>query len=308
MLRQLDFTIPEHLEEPLAGLADRLGLNWFASPQIVDVEGGDEESYRSTGFTVFSFLVSSIEQDSAAIAAEVQRVAADLGCPGLVPQVRDYADNEDWMRRYRENFKPFWVSPRILIAPPTADAQFDPPRPDGSTGAAMRLIIEPGMAFGTGTHESTRLCLHWLEQIDPRGRNWLDLGAGSGILAIYLLLRGAAAVEALEIDGPAIENLRKNAAFNHVEAGLRVVHGGLENYVPTVPADGLVANITSSILLDNFARMATMVKPGSIGVFAGVNNANADAVRAALSGGHGWRNPRETVEAEWHGFIAETTR
>jgi len=294
MLRRFDITVPDELEEPLGGLAERLGLITFSSPQIEDT-GGGEEDFCFTGETIVSFLVSTIEQDPVRIERELSEFLADEGVSNVAKlEIRDYPDNQDWMEGFRMHFQPIRVGSEIIVRPPWTE-------PLENESQATTILIDPGMAFGTGTHETTRLCLMLLVKIDPRGGRFLDIGAGSGILAFYLAKKGAVAVTALEIDGAAVENMRKNAALNHLEKMIDMKCGDLAAFKPDGPADGIVANITSPVLVEHLARMATWTKQGAWGVFSGVNDTNAPRVREALKAAS-WKLEEEITEADWHAF------
>lgn len=294
MLRRFDITAPDELEEPLCGLAERLGLITFSSPLIEDT-GGGEEDFRFTGETIVSFLVSTVEQDPATIEREIQTYLADEGVADAVKlEVRDYPDNQDWMEGFRMHFQPIRVGNEIIVRPPWAE-----PLEDESK--ATVILIDPGMAFGTGTHETTRLCLMLLAKLDPRGGNFLDIGAGSGILAFYLAKHQAAAVTALEIDGAAVENMRKNAALNGLETLVDMRCGDLAAFKPGWKADGIVANITSPVLVEHLAGMAGWTRQGAWGVFSGVNDTNAQRVREALKAAS-WKLEEEITESDWHAF------
>lgn len=295
MLRRFDITAPDELEEPLCALAERLGLITFSSPLIEDT-GGGEEDFCFTGETVVSFLVSTVEQDPATIEHEIKKFLDVEGVSKSVKlEVRDYPDNQDWMEGFRMHFQPIRVGSGIIVRPPWTE-------PLENESKATVILIDPGMAFGTGTHETTRLCLTLLAKLDPRGGRFLDIGAGSGILAFYLAKKSAAAMAALEIDGAAVENMRKNAALNGLEKLVEMKCGDLAAFKPDWPADGIAANITSPVLVEHLARLAGWTKQGAWGVFSGVNDANAPRVREALKAAS-WRLDEEITESDWHAFL-----
>lgn len=296
MLKRFNLTIPSEFEEPLLGLADMLGVGAFSSPQIRDAVGlgFGETDFVYTGETVVSFIASTVEQDIGAIEKAIAMWLADFGLQNTALTLEEYSDNQDWMAGFREHFKPICVGESIVIRPPWAEAL-------AHEDKAITLLIDPGMAFGTGTHETTRLCLEFLSQIDPAGNYFLDLGAGSGILSFYLMKRGAAGGVAIEIEGAAVENMRKNAALNHIADGLKMICADLGSYKPEAMADGIVANITSPVILEYLPVFSPWVKKGGWGIFSGVNSTNAPAVKEAFTR-NGWQNLKELVEGDWHGF------
>lgn len=295
MLRRLDFIVPDACEEPLYGLGERFGLQVFSSPGIADAEGG-EENFRFTGKTTVSILISTIEQDAAAIEQAFHDYLREENLPFDFSRF-EYADNEDWMQNFRSVFVPIRIGKKILIRPPWAE-------PDPKDHPEITILIDPGMAFGTGTHETTRLCLKCLADLEALGHYVLDIGAGSGILSLYLLKRGSHIVEAVEIDGPAVENLRKNAALNGSPGGLKVHCCDLQNFRPRQKADGIVANITSPVLIDSFPRFFRWLKDGAWAIFSGINSTNAPLVKKALAT-QGFSKIRQKREGEWFAFAAK---
>ncbi len=299
MLLRLDIKVPDSLEEPMAGLAERLGLVFFSSPVIEDAPGS-EEAFRLTGSTVVSLMYSAVEQDASGIEREISEFLHEEGIPPQSVSRLEYSDQQDWMEPFRAYFQPIQVGGKILVRPPWITS-------DEAGGKSLEIVIDPGMAFGTGTHETTRLCLTLIEPLSPEGGSFLDVGAGSGILSFYLCKRGARLVTALEMEGPAVENLRKNSTLNGIPDGqLETIRGLLEDFSPAERFDGLAANITSPVLLANFDRLASFLKPGGWAVFSGVNVTNAPEVRKVLKK-KPWKNFREITEGDWHAFFVRNS-
>lgn len=293
MLKRFNITIPSEFEEPLIGFADRFGVNVFSSPLIRDTCKG-ETDFELTGFTIVSFLVSTVEQNPDKICSELKIWMKDFDLENQNIEIEEYADNQDWMAGFREHFKPITVGNSIVIRPPWATAL-------PHEKEALTILIDPGMAFGTGTHETTRLCLEFLESLNVAGQYFLDLGAGSGILSFYLMKKGAAGGAAVEIEGAAVENMRKNAALNGISDRLEMLCADLGEFRPEMLADGLVANITSPVILEFISAFSPWVKKGGWGVFSGVNSSNAPSVKEAFAK-NGWIDLQEKIEGDWHGF------
>ncbi|HNS08637.1 MAG TPA: 50S ribosomal protein L11 methyltransferase [Candidatus Ozemobacteraceae bacterium] len=293
MLKRFNVTIPSDYEEPLLGLADRFGVGVFSSPQIRD-EGVGETDFVYTGETIVSFVASTVEQDTAAIEAAIIDWLKDFSLNPSALSIEEYSDNQDWMAGFREHFKPICVGDKIVVRPP-----WEPELPHETQ--ANTILIDPGMAFGTGTHETTRLCLEFMSQIDPAGQFFLDLGAGSGILSFYLMKHNAQGGVAIEIEGAAVENMRKNAALNGISDRLKMICADLGKYRPEIEADGLVANITSPVILEYLPVFTPWVKKGGWGVFSGVNSTNAPIVKEAFAR-NGWKHLQEKTDGDWHGF------
>ncbi len=295
MLRRFNVRIPSEYEEPLLGLADRFGVGVFSSPQIRD-EGAGETDFVYTGETIVSFVASTVEQDVVAIEGAINDWLKDFSLPATALTSEEYSDNQDWMAGFREHFKPICVGSGIVIRPP-----WEAPLPQEENPATTTILIDPGMAFGTGTHETTRLCLEFMTAINPAGQFFFDLGAGSGILSFYLMKHDAAGGVAIEIEGAAVENMRKNAALNGISDRLHMICADLGRYRPEIPADGIVANITSPVILEYLPVFSPWVKKGGWGIFSGVNSTNAPAVKEAFAR-NGWVNLQEKTDGDWHGF------
>ncbi len=188
--------------------------------------------------------------------------------PAAVPDV-------DWVARFRENFRGFDVG-SFRIAPP-----WD--RPASVAAGEHLILMDPGRAFGTGTHETTRLCLRALEEAfvaRPRA-SLLDVGTGTGILAIAALQLGASRVVGIENDPEALENAREHAALNGVTPEL--VRGDGARGVPAGSYDLVVANITAPLLRERAREILAAVKLGGRVILSGLLVDEAEAVTAAYS-------------------------
>ena len=179
----------------------------------------------------------------------------------------------DWVARFRESFHPF----------PAGSFQIVPAWAAGAPGAGRRLVVDPGQAFGTGTHESTRLCLAALEALCAarRPRRVLDVGTGSGILAIAALLLGARTAVGIEIDPDALPAAREHASLNGVSVHL--VRGDGARGVRPGAFDLVLANISAPLLVDHARDLAEACRPGGDLVLAGVLQADLSAVQDAFT-------------------------
>jgi ribosomal protein L11 methyltransferase len=179
-------------------------------------------------------------------------------------EVRD----RPWEREWLKDFRPMRFGKRLWVCPHGA------PAPDED---AVVVWLDPGLAFGTGSHPSTRLCLEWLDAAQPNGSEVIDYGCGSGILSIAALRLGARSVVAVDIDPQALIATHDNAARNDVAE--RVVTCPPE--APIAPADILLANILSEPLLELAPRFAALVRPGGRLVLAGLIVSQAGSVTLA---------------------------
>lgn len=206
------------------------------------------------------------EHDPAVLAAAA---ANALGLPAAPSfSVREVPE-QDWVRLTQSQFEPIAIGQRIWVVPSWHDA------PDAD---ALILELDPGLAFGTGSHPTTRLCLEWLEQSVTAGESVLDYGCGSGILAILAKKCGAGSVVGIDIDPQAVESARGNSARNRVD----VTYAPPED-CPSTQFDIVVANILSNPLKVMASMLSSKVKPGGRLALSGVLARQAEDVAAAYA-------------------------
>lgn len=206
------------------------------------------------------------------------RTALDLD---RLPPIRiERLEDRVWEREWLARFGPMRFGRRLWVLPGDAEAPAD----DG----AVVVRLDPGLAFGTGTHATTALCLEWLDEIDVAGRTVCDFGCGSGILGIAALKLGAASVEAVDVDLQAVTATRQNAATNGVEAQLRVANAAS---VPRRPFDIVVANILANTLIENAEAICSMLKPGGQLAMSGILSSQVDEVMGAFRGSIDFSSP-----------------
>ena len=181
--------------------------------------------------------------------------------------------DQDWERSWMDNFQPMRFGQRLWIVPSWHAA----PEPD-----AVNLLLDPGLAFGTGTHPTTALCLEWLDGQDLQDCNVLDFGCGSGILAIAALLLGAKQAVGTDIDYQAIEASRDNAERNGIDASRFPLY--LPEQLPAEQADVVVANILAGPLVALAPQITSLVKPGGRLALSGILAEQGEDVAAAYAG------------------------
>ena len=168
-------------------------------------------------------------------------------------------EDTDWERVCMQDFKPMRFGERVWICP----SWETPPHPD-----AVNIMLDPGLAFGTGTHPTTKLCLEWLDRQDLVDLDVIDYGCGSGILAIAAALLGAKNVIAVDNDPQAITASESNRDMNGVSEQTMQVY--LPHACPPAPADILVANILSGPLQELAPILMALVKPGGKIILSGI--------------------------------------
>lgn len=216
--------------------------------------------------TVVSALFDA-DRDPALILAALQQ-------QGLEAQAHHHEtlDDQDWERAWMDDFAPMRFGERLWIVP-SWSASPDP--------QAVNLKLDPGLAFGTGTHETTALCLEWLDRADLTGKAVLDFGCGSGVLAIAALLLGAGNATGTDIDPQALTASEDNARNNGVADALRLYLP--ENLPADYRCDVLVANILAGPLVELAGQLASYCRPGGSLALSGILAEQAESVRNAYA-------------------------
>ncbi len=166
--------------------------------------------------------------------------------------------DQEWERAWLEYFKPLKFGDHLWICPTGQKVE----QPN-----AIIIDLDPGLAFGTGTHPTTALCLEWLDQQQPTGKTVIDFGCGSGILAIAALKLGAEHATGIDHDPQALIASRDNAEKNHVSDRLTVMKTAQQNLEK---ADILIANILAGVLVELAETIASLVKPGGLIILSGI--------------------------------------
>jgi ribosomal protein L11 methyltransferase len=219
---------------------------------------------HSVGGPQQTTLVASFGDEAGAVAAQ-----AELA--GRYPTRIEYVIGDAWRDAWRSYFKPTRIGERLVVRPSWEAYEAQP--------GDVVITLDPGQAFGTGTHESTRLVLGTLSEVVRPGARVLDVGTGSGILSIASLLLGAASAEALDTDPLAISATTENAAQNGVAELLHASETPLESL--TERYDLVLANIEARVLVPLAAAIAARLAPGGTLVLSGILVPQADEVRAA---------------------------
>jgi ribosomal protein L11 methyltransferase len=242
-----------HVEDLLSELgAVSVTLQDGEDQPVFQIDPGTTPIWRTTEVT------GLFEHDT-----DMEEVAASLRERGRIdadePIMVELVEDADWERVCMQDFKPMQFGERVWICP----SWEEPPVPD-----AVNILLDPGLAFGTGTHPTTALCLEWLDAQELQDKLVIDYGCGSGILAIASVLLGASRVIAIDNDPQAILASESNRALNGIDATQMTVH------LPGVPdhpqADVLVANILSGPLEQLTPIIAALVKPGGRLILSGV--------------------------------------
>jgi ribosomal protein L11 methyltransferase len=212
-----------------------------------------------------------------------------------VPDIRiQILPDRNWNEEWEKTIQPLHVSPRIVISPSWHPYQAGPDE--------IVLTIDPKMSFGTGYHESTRLMLNLMERYVRPGFTLLDVGTGTGVLAIAALRLGAANAIALDIDEWSYANAMENAHRNGVSDRLTILHGDITS-TPSVRHDLVIANIQKSVLIPILPAMRSRMKPDGTLLLAGLLQGDSEGMTAALHA-EGFSIREEVGENEWIALAA----
>lgn len=201
----------------------------------------------------------------AALQEMAPQLAARLAQEGLghCEAAWEWEGERDWLHEWRAFCRPVWATPRIVVHPPWL--------PVVTHRDQVAISVEPRMAFGTGGHESTQLCLRGIDELARPGSRCLDVGTGSGVLAIALVKLGADRVLAVDVDEVCVENARHNAAQNLGNAAARVeVRQGSMEVVTEGYFDLVAANLESHLLRPLIEPIRQRLAPGGRAVFSGI--------------------------------------
>ncbi len=247
----------ELLFEGLGALA--VSLDDAADQPMLEPAPGEMPLWQATRV---SGLFSGDTDPDALRSAINQTLADDLGRQLTLEWIED----RDWERAWLDRFQPMRFGRRLWI------------RPSGhqvSQADAIVVDLDPGLAFGTGTHPTTALCLSWLDAQDLGDKTLIDFGCGSGVLAIAALKLGAARAIAIDHDPQALIATRANAARNGVAERIETIDSAA---FQDIRADYVIANILANVLIDLAPRIGGLVQPGGRLALSGILRDQADAV------------------------------
>jgi len=229
--------------------------------------------------------------------------ALSQGHPEYAPLLlsMENVEDADWENNWKQYYKPMEIGERLLVVPEWEKAE---------ESDRVRLVLNPGLTFGTGSHATTRLCLKALDREIHGGERVLDLGCGSGILSIAALLLGAEKADACDVDPACVGVAYENAALNGIGRDRYTVRAG------DVTSDGklsrefgggydlVVANIVADVILHLAPRVRPFLKPGGRFLCSGIIDDRAEEVRAGLVSA-GWTIVEEHSDEGWFSYLCE---
>ena len=294
---ELSVTTPQEFVEPLSQIFYRYGHGGVA----VEEDGGyspdeGEQPPQPDFVTVKTYLPVNSSTDE-------RRNRIDLGVR-LVAHVSETSalrerllDEEEWQNSWKEHFHVLHVGRNVVIAPTWREYE--------AKVSDKVVTLDPGMAFGTGHHPTTRMCLEQLEELSPTGLDVLDVGCGSGILSIAAARLGARNVFGLEIDSVAVNVAKQNIRENGVEHTVRIVEGTLPHKeVQAAAYDVSIANISAKVIAEFARHLVGATKPGGLVIASGIILENKRSVEDALVSA-GAVIQKTIVDTDWVTFLAK---
>jgi len=234
---------------------------------------------------------ASIEKEIRAELRNIQECGLNIG-PAIIRC--DWIKREDWANSWKRHFKPMNIGGKLLIRPGWIKRKL-------KLGQAL-VVLDPGLSFGTGQHATTSFCLHQLVKARKKSisQSFLDMGTGSGILAIAAAKLGYSPIEAFDFDPEAVRVAKENAAKNKVADKLKLKQADLTK----LPAksrqryDVVCANLIYDLLVAEAAKISARVQPDGLLVLAGILETQFALVESTFAQ-HGWKLVASKVEKEW---------
>lgn len=265
---------------------------------LPDLEEDDGKAYVSFYIEPEKDHDSTLEEVLAAV-----RELADFVDIGEATIEKSQTEDIDWMNNWKKYWKPFKVDEHIIIKPTWETVENVPED-------TLVVELDPGTAFGTGTHHTTRLCITQLKKYMQPGQGVLDVGCGSGILSIIALLLGAKEASATDVDIHAVEAAVENARVNGIESDVYTVLTGdvisdadFRHKVGEHKFDMVLANIFAEIIIPLSGVVKEMMKPGALFITSGIIDEREEDVRKALTE-NGFEIMEVTHSGGWVSFTA----
>ncbi|NMC28055.1 MAG: 50S ribosomal protein L11 methyltransferase [Syntrophomonadaceae bacterium] len=289
--------------EALAGIFQNMGSGGVviedpqAARKYINQEGWNPETvspdFLQHEFVVVKAYFPADKDILAEIQAYIARIEKNFQteCRLFIDEVR----NEDWEENWKKYYHAFKVGERLVVKPSWEEYQAQP--------GEVVINIDPGMAFGTGIHASTRFCLRFIDQYVRGGETVIDAGCGSGILSIGAAKLGAASVFAMDIDDLAARIARENVQLNGLEESIQVEAGDIIEAMQGREADMILANITAEVVVELIPEAARVLVPGGYLFGSGIVDSRWPGVKQALEK-NGFVIAEVMQDVDWIGVAA----
>jgi ribosomal protein L11 methyltransferase len=311
---EVSLIVNGELAEAVADVLGRFAPNGVMTEQGVNYLHDEDPGTPAGPVTVRAYLEVNDQLE-----AQRRKLGEALYFLGMIQPLPEaqyrFIQDQNWMEAWKEHYHPIAIGKRLLIVPAWVE-----PAQQGR----VAIKIDPGMAFGTGTHPSTQLCLEWIEEYfakrptykDEKSRRqvgessgFLDIGCGSGILSIAALKLGAETSLAVDIDPGSLANARENAALNQIGdeliLGVGSVGDILDGKFPYRKAPVVAANILAPVLLRLFENgLADTVEEGGTLILGGILEGQAESIQETARA-HGFKTSKIKKMADWVAFSCQ---
>lgn len=286
---ELSVRIPDALVSSVKEFLENLGSVGIVEDSLVEKGEPDTACPIIKGYLCGSLKAAS---EDVAVFRKFVASLSELFPDGMVGEVETTETGADDWQRWKEHFKPIKVSPRIVIKP-----TWEPYTPEGGE---VIVDIDPGMAFGTGSHETTRLCCMLLDKTIAGGEDLLDVGTGTGILAIAASKLGAGNIDAIDIDEPSVVISKENAELNGVLSKMQISSTPLEKLSGFYNI--VVANILAEPLITMSGDVSARLHKGGYLILSGILKEKADSVVGAYLT-EGLKLEERLEEGDWAALL-----
>lgn len=296
---EISLTIDPELAEAVSELLNRYVSNGVVVESGVTYNDAEDEGTPFGPAKVYGYL--AIDEKIEETRRRVEEGLWHLGQIRPLPEpTYRVIDDEDWMSAWKQHYRPIEIGKRLLILPAWIE---DPQK------GRIAVKIDPSMAFGTGTHPTTQLCMELLESTVAAGQPAIDVGCGSGILSIGAVKLGASQVLAIDIDNAAVISTRENAQANgvleQIETGVGSVRDVREGRFTIQKAPLVLANILAPVIIRLFDDgLASLLKPGGKMVLSGILAEQAEGVSLAAAK-FGLRQTNLRQIGDWVAIVLE---
>ena len=290
---EISLKVNGELAEAVAEVLDRFVVNGVVIERDIPQETGKNENSSEDLVKVFGYL--AVDEKIEETRNQVEQALWYLGRIASLPTpLFKIIEDEDWMAAWKKHYNPVLIGNKLQIVP----SWMNPPDP-----SRIPIRINPGMAFGTGIHPSTQMCLEHLETYAPKGKPIIDLGCGSGILSIAAIKLGADHALAVDIDEQAVRNTRENAEINQVLEKIESSLGSLqeirEKRFSIYEAPVVVVNILAPVIVSLFqSGLGDLVEKNGILILAGILDSQFEDVEK-IATEKGFSRIEKRTSADW---------
>lgn len=297
---EISMVVDGELAEAIAEVMDRYTSGGVVVESGVKFMNDEDEGTPSGPVKVFGYLINDdkIEERRQKLEEALWHLHVIKELPK--PEYKPIAD-ENWMAAWKDHYHPIPIGKKLLVLPAWIKQE---------DNSRIAVKIDPSMAFGTGTHPSTQLCLELVEEYTHPGAPVIDVGCGSGILSIAAIKMGASHALAVDIDPASVkatgENAESNGVLDNIECGQGSVKEIKEGKYSIKQAPVVLANILAPILIRLFdSGMADLVEPGGCIILAGILAEQADSVIAS-AGCHGLTFTEKRQSGDWVALVCRS--